>query len=97
MAKKLLMSDNNSDDEETLIKQELVDNEAKESKVNSKTKKPMVKIDDSKDLMLTADKMMNKELNLLHAPVLSDEAKETLSNGPVTRNKQVIKCSVILF
>ncbi|CAH0590437.1 unnamed protein product [Chrysodeixis includens] len=87
LAKNLLMDDNNSDADETVIKQEPVEGEVKKTKVNSKAKIPGVELPDDEDLMLTADKMMTKELTLLHAPVLPDEDKEKPA-GPATRNKQ---------
>lgn len=85
------MDDNNSDADEPPIKQEPLDKEVKKSKENNKTKKSGVELSDSEDLMLTADKVMNKELNQLHAPVVIDDANATPTNGPVTRNKQVIQ------
>lgn len=90
------MNDNDSDSEGSPanVKQESMDDnkEAKTSKPSSKPKKKEdVVVEDGEDLMLTADKMMNKELTLLHAPiVLTDDIKHTPVKGPVTRNKQVI-------
>lgn len=41
-----------------------------------------------KSIMLTADKVMNKELNLLNTPaVIQEEPIATTRKGPVTRNK----------
>ncbi|KAJ8717736.1 hypothetical protein PYW07_005666 [Mythimna separata] len=100
LAKNLLMKDNDSDSDsnikkepsdgtEMTLKKEPTDGTEAKQKFSSKTKKkgaPVV--EDSSELMLTADKMMNKELTLLHAPVLVNDVQETPSKGPVTRNKQ---------
>ncbi|RVE51422.1 hypothetical protein evm_003977 [Chilo suppressalis] len=96
LAKSSLMDDNDSEDESNVkIKKELTEEAANESKLIKKSKpgpkskcKPAEPID-SESMMLTADKMMNRELNLLHAPiVLDEEPQKTQSKGPVTRNKQ---------
>ncbi|KAA5655089.1 hypothetical protein F3G64_35485 [Pseudomonas aeruginosa] len=45
-----------------------------------------------KSIMLTADKVMNTELNLLNTPaVIQEEPIATTRKGPVTRNKSVSK------
>lgn len=94
------MNDNDSD-EETRIKQEPREPNAEPSESEPKPAKkykpgPKSKrkeIVPSAPVMLTADKMMNKELNLLHAPVTLDDEdvkpKISGTKGPVTRNKQV--------
>nr|XP_049700819.1 uncharacterized protein LOC110378333 isoform X3 [Helicoverpa armigera] len=90
LAKNLLMDDNDSDSDAPIkVKQEVSDESlGPKSKSARSKKKEAAAVPESGDLMLTADKMMNKELSLLHAPVVVDDVNETPSKGPVTRNKQ---------
>lgn len=83
------MNDNESDSDDVTgkVKQEPVE-EGYETRHKSKRK--IESTVDKEDLMLTADKMMNKELTLLHAPVVVNDVHSTPIEGPVTRNKQVI-------
>ncbi|XP_035434914.2 uncharacterized protein LOC118265808 isoform X2 [Spodoptera frugiperda] len=87
LAKNLLMNDNESDSDDVTgkVKQEPVE-EGYETRHRSKRK--IESTVDKEDLMLTADKMMNKELTLLHAPVVVNDVHSTPIEGPVTRNKQ---------
>lgn len=81
LAKNLLMDEHDSDSDGAdgkKIKQELkeVDDKVTKTRPGPKSKTKFDKID-SESLMLTADKMMNKELTLLHAPiVLQDDVME---------------------
>ncbi|CAG9138701.1 unnamed protein product [Plutella xylostella] len=86
LAKNLLMGDDNdSDTEASNIKKEPNTDLLKERK--TKEKKVTV-FKNPKDLVLTADKMMKKELETLHAPVVLDgeapemEAKEKKYSPP---------------
>ncbi|XP_061721134.1 uncharacterized protein LOC133527946 isoform X2 [Cydia pomonella] len=93
MAKNLLMNDDDDEDDTPLshrkIKNE-VDGDAtfKKKRPGPKSKTVDIKQEHPDSLMLTADKMMNKELTLLHAPVVLDnENAKTPVKGPLTRNK----------
>ncbi|KAJ2948609.1 hypothetical protein O0L34_g7863 [Tuta absoluta] len=97
LAKDSLMNDSESDDN-TKIKEEPNDGTPTEGpKPRSKKKlkeKPgkeiqqPVKSEHPESLMLTADKMMKKDLNLLHAPVmLNNEALEKTDKGPSPKTK----------
>ncbi|KAH9633214.1 hypothetical protein HF086_017769 [Spodoptera exigua] len=96
LAKNLLMNENesDSDDNHGKIKQEPAEGEEETNEKGYKTrsrgnKKKDEVTDDKEELMLTADKMMNKELKLLHAPVvISEDVNSTPTEGTVTRNKQ---------
>lgn len=80
LAKNSLMDDHDSEEENGTkkVKEEPTDNNVMPG---PKSKKPNIlrsskmgsKVE--KDLMLTADKMMNKELTMLHAPVVLTENK----------------------
>lgn len=97
IAKNSLMNDDDDTDSRTNqkspIKQEpdvKTHVERKKPRIGPKSKLLEAKLEHPDSLMLTADKMMNKELNLLHAPVvLKDENDKTLPKGPSTRNKMV--------
>ncbi|CAB3257167.1 unnamed protein product [Arctia plantaginis] len=91
LAKNLLMNDNDSEEENSVE----VKTEPKENSVASKKPEPLYKkkcaviMEEPTDLMLTADKMMNKELTLLHAPVVMDNKIKIIpSTGPVTRHSK---------
>ncbi|KAI5636108.1 hypothetical protein NE865_11207 [Phthorimaea operculella] len=97
LAKDSLMNDSDSDDN-TKIKEEPNDGTPTEgprprSKKKQKEKPvkeipPPVKSEHPESLMLTADKMMNKELNLLHAPVvLNNEGLGKTDKGPSPKSK----------
>ncbi|XP_075981461.1 uncharacterized protein LOC142980064 isoform X2 [Anticarsia gemmatalis] len=89
LAKDLLMNDNESDEEAggRTIKEE----PGEENKRTRSSKKIAVKTEpeDPSGLMLTADKMMNKELTLLHAPVvLDDKVQDSTSKGPAAKQSK---------
>lgn len=94
------MNDNESEEENTIqVKKEPVENSVHSKKPGplSKKKAAIIK-EEPTDLMLTADKMMNKELTLLHAPVvMDDKAKPTPYKGPVTRHSKVIVVIIQCF
>lgn len=84
------MNDNDSDSDAPIkVKKEPSDGTDKPKLSSKSKKKGEGVVEDSADLMLTADKMMNKELTLLHAPVIVSDVQDTPTKGPVTRNKQV--------
>lgn len=77
-AKNSLMNDSDSDNPISKIKNEVIDEDEPIKKKKSKNKTPEKTPDNSENLTLTADKMMKKELNLLHGPVnLNNEVPET--------------------
>ncbi|CAH1640165.1 unnamed protein product [Spodoptera littoralis] len=89
LAKNLLMNDNESDSDDVTRKVKQEPAEGRYETRHRTSKKKMEITVDKEDLMLTADKMMNKELTLLHAPVVvTDDVNSTPIKGPVTRNKQ---------
>ncbi|CAG9795835.1 unnamed protein product [Diatraea saccharalis] len=94
LAKSSLMDDDKDSDNDTKVKIE-PDEDVMQRKIKKKPKiGPKSKVKktepiDSESFMLTADKMMNRELNLLHAPILPvEEAQKTPLKCPVTRSKQ---------
>lgn len=98
IAKDSLMDENESDSDggTKKIKEEAKDsNQVEEPQYRpgpkSKTKMSKTKVDtlsSSESLMLTADKMMNKELTLLHAPiVMKEEAKEVTPKEPSPKDE----------
>lgn len=106
LAKDSLMNDHESDSEnvgkiedtaklgdESKIKKEPVDPAVPQPprrKPGPKSRCLMEERPDGADLMLTADKMMNKELTLLHAPVILEENPQNATpSKPNTRSKQV--------
>lgn len=90
------MNDNESDADElgvSKIKEEPLDDDSKPEKTKlkkSKSKNKVIVQVPPGPVMLTADKMMNKELNLLHAPINLDNTVEpTPSKGRTSKHKQV--------
>ncbi|XP_023939975.2 uncharacterized protein LOC112047188 [Bicyclus anynana] len=80
LAKDFLMNEDNDSDSEKpegaskkqAIKNDDEETAIKKSKRSSKSKTDDAQVKPSEELMLTADKVMNKELALLHAPVELD-------------------------
>lgn len=92
------MNDSDSDNPISKIKDEVIDEDEPIKKKKSKNKTPEKKPDNSENLSLTADKMMKKELNLLHGPVnMNDEVPETSGRGPSShKSKRVSNDSLFL-
>ncbi|XP_031765799.2 uncharacterized protein LOC113521958 isoform X2 [Galleria mellonella] len=93
LAKNSLMNDKDSEsDTEKKVRIKIepdYDKQLKERKVSTRSKSKQETVENPESLMLTADKMMNKELTILHAPVVLAEkdAPDTSVRRPVTRNK----------
>lgn len=84
------MHDSDSDKQTLKIKEEVI-NEDEPIKKKSNNKSPEKKSEHPENLTLTADKMMKKELNLLHAPDnIHDELAESIGKGRVTRNSKKV-------
>lgn len=85
------MNDSDSDNPISKIKDEVIDEDKPIKKKKHKNKTPEKKVEDPENLTLTADKMMKKELNLLHAPVnMNVEVPETSGKGQIShKNKRV--------
>lgn len=90
------MDENDSDADESgvpKIKDEPLDDDGKPDKSKHKKSKSKTKVVEQAPgpVMLTADKMMNKELNLLHAPINLDDTVDepTPSKGRSAKHKQV--------
>ncbi|XP_028163284.1 uncharacterized protein LOC114354895 isoform X2 [Ostrinia furnacalis] len=95
LAKSSLMDDEDSDGNESgipKIKGEPLDEHDKLESSKSKKSKSKTKAGEevpTGPVMLTADKMMNKELNLLHAPInLDNNVEPAPSKSRPSRNKQ---------
>lgn len=100
MAKDLLMDDHDSDSDGAggkKIKQELSDIYDKEetTRPGPKSKTKNNKMDSADSLMLTADKMMNKELKLLHAPILLQDDVKGIPAPKETSPKDEVKASKV--
>lgn len=75
------MNDSDSDNPISKMKEEVIDENEPIKKRKSKNKTPEKKLELPDNLTLTADKMMKKELNLLHGPVnMNVELPETNGN-----------------
>lgn len=96
VAKDSLMNDSDSDSPISKIKDEVIDEDEPIKKKKSKIKTPQKKPEHPENLTLTADKMMKKELNLLHGPVnINDEVPETSKKGQIShKTKKVSEHSV---
>lgn len=89
------------------IKQELINNnELKKQNVNYKTgpksktktnKANLNSLPSSEPLMLTADKMMNKELNLLHAPIVKNEEPREITTKELSPKDEMKPKRVSVF
>ncbi|XP_046970373.1 uncharacterized protein LOC124537542 [Vanessa cardui] len=102
MAKDSLMDDDSEsekiddkDTKETKVDEEICNKPRTGRSSKSKDKDKL----NPDDLMLTADKMMNKELALLHAPVVMKEEIEDKKDFPIrptrSTNKNTTKISII--
>lgn len=96
LAKNLLMDDHESDSDGAggkKIKEEPKDPDDQVDKPKRPGPKSKTKVDNKlepESLMLTADKMMNKELTLLHAPIVLQDAadtKETIVKQPSAKEE----------
>ncbi|XP_026320814.1 uncharacterized protein LOC113230919 [Hyposmocoma kahamanoa] len=88
-AKNSLMNDSDSDNPISKIKDEVIDEDKPIKKKKHKNKTPEKKVEDPENLTLTADKMMKKELHLLHAPVnMNVEVPETSGKGQISHKSK---------
>ncbi|XP_059059053.1 uncharacterized protein LOC131852395 [Achroia grisella] len=92
LAKNLLLNDNDTE-VETEKKIEIkvepdYDKPLIQRKPNFKSKSKPALVENPESVMLTADKMMNKELTILHAPIVlaGNDIPDTSINRPITRN-----------
>lgn len=90
-AKKSLMNDSDSDNPISKINDEVIDEDAPIKKKKFKNKTPEKKPEHPENLTLTADKMMKKELNLLHGPVnMNVEVPETSGKGQIPHKSKKV-------
>lgn len=83
------------------IKEEPSDPDTQKTKKTGPKSKTKVNNQDSESLMLTADKMMNKELNLLHAPIvlqhnIKTEVKDTSPKDEAKHSKVILYLKLLL-
>lgn len=85
------MNDSDSDNPISKLKSEVISEDEPIKKKKSKNKTPEKKPEHSENLTLTADKMMKKELHLLHGPVnMNDEVPETSGKGQNTHKSKKV-------
>lgn len=97
-AKNSLMNDSDSDNPTSKIKDEVIDEDEPIKKKKSKNRTPEKKSEHPENLTLTADKMMKKELNLLHAPVnMNEEVPESVEKGSISRKSTKVSKTITVL